>query len=54
MTTRTKIALCIVLFIAFIVFMVWLGTPEPRHKCIDPDHTSCDGLCECDGMECIY
>lgn len=23
-----------------------------QHTCIDPDHTSCDGLCECDGMEC--
>ena len=23
-----------------------------EHTCVDPDHTSCDGLCECDGMEC--
>jgi hypothetical protein len=23
-----------------------------QHNCIDPDHTSCDGLCKCDGYEC--
>jgi hypothetical protein len=23
-----------------------------QHICIDPLHKSCDGLCECDGLEC--
>lgn len=26
---------------------------DPRvHTCVDPDHTSCDGKCSCDGLGC--
>ena len=25
---------------------------EPKHVCVDKTHQTCDGSCECDGMEC--
>lgn len=25
-----------------------------KHTCIDNTHEQCDGLCECDGMNCAY
>lgn len=27
---------------------------QPAHNCSDSTHLSCDGNCECDGMECRY
>ena len=29
-----------------------LGSTQPTHQCVDTSHSSCDGTCECDGMEC--
>ncbi len=29
-----------------------LGSTQPTHQCVDTTHSSCDGTCECDGMEC--
>ena len=25
---------------------------DPTHHCTDTSHSSCDGMCECDGIEC--
>ena len=25
---------------------------EPAHTCTDTTHATCDGQCQCDGMEC--
>ena len=25
---------------------------EPTHHCVGTSHSSCDGMCECDGIEC--
>ena len=29
-----------------------LESTQPTHQCVDTSHSSCDGTCECDGMEC--
>lgn len=36
-----------VLGVSYVVISI-----EREHKCIDPTHITCDGNCECDGMEC--
>ena len=29
-----------------------LRSTQPTHQCVDTSHSSCDGTCECDGIEC--
>lgn len=41
--------------LAVIILLLFiLGRCNSTHKCIDKTHKVCDGLCECDGMECNW
>lgn len=40
------------LILLFLATMAALVEPEPKHTCIDKTHKTCDGRCECDGMDC--
>ena len=42
--------LIILLLITIIIFITKIST---IHVCTDKSHNNCDGICECDGMECI-
>lgn len=30
----------------------WSDDPRAHHQCPDNTHETCDGRCECDGIEC--
>lgn len=38
--------------IAVVVTLIILAVSNAPHRCIDPEHQTCDGQCVCDGMEC--
>jgi hypothetical protein len=45
-----KIKMFIILLLITVVVVVII---TKVHTCIDLSHNNCDGICECDGMECI-
>lgn len=49
----------VVILAAVIAGAMWLGDSlsikkyrNYHHECIDTTHATCDGECECDGMDC--
>jgi hypothetical protein len=46
-----KIKMFLVLLLITVVVIITKVTNV--HICIDSSHNTCDGNCECDGMECI-
>ena len=42
------------LVLLLIIVVVLITKVTNIHVCTDKSHNTCDGLCECDGMECIY
>lgn len=48
---QAKLGLLIVLIVAVLYSKL---TEEPTHKCKDQTHQTCDGGCQCDGMECKF
>jgi hypothetical protein len=45
-----KIKMFLVLLLVIVVVIITKVTNV--HICIDSSHNTCDGNCECDGMEC--
>lgn len=45
-----KIKMFLVLLLVIVVILITKVTNI--HNCIDSSHNTCDGNCECDGMEC--
>lgn len=41
------------LVLLLIIVVVLITKVTNIHVCTDLSHNTCDGLCECDGMECI-
>lgn len=48
---KRTIILCALAIALTLLLSVALHS-EDKHVCADPLHYTCDGLCECDGMEC--
>ena len=47
------IMILVMIIIGTGIYMVCSKTGTFKsHVCIDPMHKTCDGTCECDGMEC--
>ena len=44
-----KIKIFLILLLITVVVII-----TKVHTCTDKTHNTCDGVCECDGMECIY
>jgi hypothetical protein len=45
----------ILVFVIGLCFCGWADMeshPSNTHQCIDKTHKTCDGECECDGLEC--
>lgn len=42
----------IFLILLLIIVVVIITKVTNIHTCIDLSHNNCDGICECDGMEC--
>ena len=40
------------LLLLLITVVVIITKVTNIHTCIDKSHNTCDGVCECDGMEC--
>ena len=41
------------LILLLITVVILITKVTNSHICIDLSHEMCDGICECDGMECI-
>ena len=48
---QMKIKMFLLLLLITVVVIITKVTNI--HTCIDKSHNNCDGICECDGMECI-
>lgn len=46
-----KIKMFLILLLITVVVIITKVTSI--HTCTDLSHNNCDGICECDGMECI-
>lgn len=46
-----KLKMFLLLLLITVVILITKVTNV--HICIDSSHNNCDGICECDGMECI-
>ena len=42
------------LILLLITVVILITKVTNSHICTDLSHNTCDGVCECDGMECIY
>ena len=50
-TKMNKIKMFLILLLITVVVIITKITNI--HTCTDLSHNTCDGVCECDGMECI-
>lgn len=46
-----KIKMFLIVLLITVVTLIKNSTNV--HICTDKSHNTCDGVCECDGMECI-
>ena len=51
-TKMKTIKMFLILLLITVVILITKVTNS--HICTDLSHNTCDGVCECDGMECIY
>lgn len=42
----------IILLLCLFTIDYFIKKDNQNHYCIDSTHNTCDGACECDGMEC--
>jgi hypothetical protein len=54
-TNKTKLILIVVTYLLLLLTGLIYNAYSnfiPHHVCIDSTHIDCDGLCECDGLNC--